>query len=134
MRLWKNSFAPFSLPQILTISSYNLTQWSVTGKVPFNISRILGQFCNGELFYTCDANAASKAQVKQYLAKPSHYTLTYRTEETPRYEHQLVINSLNAKARELGYPLDNANTSTLIVLGSGLGFHLEHLLWIVPVE
>ncbi len=101
------------------------------GYAPSTVTRVLDGndlCCEGELFYACDANVASQAQVQQYLAKPSHYTLTYKTEETPRYEHQKVINSLNAKARELGYPLAKTNASTLIVLGSGLGFHLEHLV------
>ncbi|MCJ8268402.1 MAG: hypothetical protein MJK04_03275, partial [Psychrosphaera sp.] len=96
-----------------------------TDYVPSKVTRVIkgnDLCCDGELFYGSDADVASQAQVQQYLAKPSHYSLTYRTEEPPRYEHQQVLNSLNAKARELGYPLKKAHASTLIVLGSGLGF------------
>ncbi|MFT4924380.1 MAG: hypothetical protein ACI8WB_000458 [Phenylobacterium sp.] len=82
----------------------------------------------GERFYTIDANDACYAQVQQYLAKPSHHSLRYQTKDVPFARHQTVINQLNQTASSLAYPLNKPHSSTLVVLGSGMGFHLNHLI------
>ena len=83
---------------------------------------------SGEPFYGVDADIACQQQVQQYLTKPIHFSLHYPSVPPSFAEHQNTINRLNDKAQSLGFPLKAPNSSSLIVLGAGLGFHLLHLI------
>mgnify|MGYP000645418501 CR=1 FL=1 len=85
-------------------------------------------FAEDELFYGMDANLACQQQVQQFNKNPTHYSLHYPTVPTSFAEHQNTINRLNEKAHTLGFPLKAPNQSNLVVLGAGLGFHLQHLI------
>ena len=81
---------------------------------------------DSERFYGMDARQACQAQVAQYVAKPTHYSLRYRVEEKPIAQHQVVINQLITKAKTLNYP-QKPTASTLLMFGGGMGFQLQCL-------
>lgn len=83
---------------------------------------------DGEPFYGMDAKLACEAQLQQYLQYPSHFALHYPSVEDCFGRHQQAINRLNKKAQALGYPLKKPHTSTMLVLGSGIGYVLEQLI------
>lgn len=84
---------------------------------------------DGESFYGTDGHVACRAQVDQFFARPSHYTLTYTSDDLSRYSHQKVINRLNEKVLDLGYKKSGKPSITsLIALGSGLGFYIDFIM------
>ncbi|UAA37812.1 motility associated factor glycosyltransferase family protein [Paraneptunicella aestuarii] len=83
---------------------------------------------DGEPFYGMDGRIASEMQVKHYFNFPTHYSLTYRSQPGNGFLHQVVINNLNEKAKQLGYkPRAKPLVSNLLALGSGLGFQIAAL-------
>ncbi len=82
----------------------------------------------GEPFYNMDGRIACQIQADHYFNFPTHFSLTYRSQPENGYLHQIVINQLNEKAKQLGYKArTKPKQSNLIALGSGLGFQLEAL-------
>lgn len=82
---------------------------------------------NGEPFYAMDAEVACSQQVQLFFKNPTHYSLKLKSRKTNRI-HQNTINKTNTFVKELGYFSDGKpNISNLVLLGSGLGLHIEKL-------
>lgn len=82
----------------------------------------------GERFYGMNGKEACHAQVSQFLAHPTHLSLTYKSKAQNGYFHQVAINHLNEKAQAFSYNKQGKpNHTNVIVLGAGLGFHIPLL-------
>ncbi|GAD02392.1 motility associated factor glycosyltransferase family protein [Agarivorans albus] len=85
-------------------------------------------FCiNGEPFYKGDGLNACRQQVKQFLSSPNHYSMSFQDSPASSFIHQQAINQLNSVAIELGRKKGKPYSSTLIALGSGIGYYLNIL-------
>lgn len=85
-------------------------------------------FVKGERFYGMDGKTACHAQARQFLSHPTHLSLTYKSKSYNGYYHQQAINNLNEKAlNSEHYVKGKPYQTNLILLGTGLGFHLSFL-------
>lgn len=84
---------------------------------------------DNEPFYGMDGKVACRMQTEHFFAYPTHFSLTYRSQPTNGYLHQVAINRLNQKAQDLDYKTGKKPYVTnLLVLGSGLGFYFNSIL------
>nr|WP_275442772.1 6-hydroxymethylpterin diphosphokinase MptE-like protein [Pseudoalteromonas sp. OOF1S-7] len=80
-------------------------------------------------FYGADPLASCQAQVNLFLQHPQHLSAHFKTIPETQNAHQCAINQMNTLASELGWrPNSKPQRGTLIVLGSGAGYHISELL------
>ncbi|MGH1486535.1 MAG: motility associated factor glycosyltransferase family protein [Cellvibrionaceae bacterium] len=83
---------------------------------------------DGEKFYGIDANVACSAQVDEFAKSPVRYSMHYENNKKFFSRHQSVINRLNNLFDGfIKHKKPDNKLNTLIVLGAGLGFHIEDL-------
>lgn len=79
----------------------------------------------GEGFYGGDGKIACAMQVEAFFQHPTHFSASYKSERA-YWAHQEVINALNEEVSKYGTSAAPSH-STLIALGSGLGYYFDML-------
>nr|WP_290444157.1 6-hydroxymethylpterin diphosphokinase MptE-like protein [Pseudoalteromonas sp. XMcav2-N] len=80
-------------------------------------------------FYGADAQASCRAQTGVFLQHPQHLSVHFQSAPNSDNAHQQAINRLNEHATKLGWrPNSKPQRGTLVILGSGAGYHISELL------
>lgn len=103
-------------------SQYRPAKIDALGSPPIDL------ILNNELFYGADARELCYKQAKMFIASPTNYSISFKSRPNISHIHQVAINRLNIKAEELGAQKSKSpQRSTLVALGSGLGYYLNDL-------
>lgn len=107
----------------------------LTDRLPEALCQQVNSFAPADIqqlthdFYGADAQTGCRAQVGVFLQHPQHLSVHFQSDPKSANAHQQAINLLNEHATKLRWrPNSKPQRGTLIILGSGAGYHISELL------